>query len=66
MRRRICAVWRLVRSNSLAALENVALWHEQDISHSSMGQVIMPDQHNSGRLPVGSRHGPGEEPGGVP
>jgi adenylosuccinate lyase len=34
---------RLVRSNSLAALENVALWHERDISHSSAERVIIPD-----------------------
>ena len=34
---------RLVRSNSLAALENVALWHERDISHSSVERVIVPD-----------------------
>jgi len=34
---------RLVRSNSLAALENVALWHERDISHSSAERVIVPD-----------------------
>jgi adenylosuccinate lyase len=32
-----------VRSNSLAALENVALWHERDISHSSVERVIIPD-----------------------
>jgi len=34
---------RIVRSNSLAALENIALWHERDISHSSVERVIMPD-----------------------
>lgn len=34
---------RLVRSNSLAAMENQALWHERDISHSSVERVIMPD-----------------------
>jgi adenylosuccinate lyase len=34
---------RLVRSNSLAALENVVLWHERDISHSSVERVIIPD-----------------------
>jgi adenylosuccinate lyase len=34
---------RLVRSNALAALENVALWHERDISHSSVERVIIPD-----------------------
>lgn len=34
---------RIVRSNSLAAMENMALWHERDISHSSVERVIMPD-----------------------
>src|SRR5205823_5338830 len=34
---------RLVRGNALAALENVALWHERDISHSSVERVILPD-----------------------
>ena len=34
---------RLIRSNSLAAMENMALWHERDISHSSVERVIMPD-----------------------
>ena len=34
---------RVVRGNALAALENVPLWHERDISHSSVERVIMPD-----------------------
>ena len=34
---------RLIRSNSFAAMENMALWHERDISHSSVERVIMPD-----------------------
>jgi adenylosuccinate lyase len=34
---------RLVRANAHAALENVALWHERDISHSSVERVILPD-----------------------
>jgi adenylosuccinate lyase len=34
---------RLIRSNALAAMENMALWHERDISHSSVERVIMPD-----------------------
>ncbi len=34
---------RVVRANALAALENVALWHERDISHSSVERVIIPD-----------------------
>src|SRR5579864_5593282 len=39
----ICGLARLVRSNMLAAYENVALWHERDISHSSVERVILPD-----------------------
>jgi adenylosuccinate lyase len=39
----VCGLARLVRSNALAALENVALWHERDISHSSVERVILPD-----------------------
>ena len=39
----ICGLARVVRSNSLAAMENVALWHERDISHSSVERVILPD-----------------------
>ncbi len=40
---RLTGLARVVRSNSIAALENVALWHERDISHSSVERVIMPD-----------------------
>jgi adenylosuccinate lyase len=40
---RICGLARLVRTNALAALENVALWGERDISHSSVERVILPD-----------------------
>ena len=39
----ICGLARVVRANSLAALENIALWHERDISHSSVERVILPD-----------------------
>ena len=39
----ITGLARLVRTNALAALENVALWHERDISHSSVERVIVPD-----------------------
>ncbi len=39
----ISGLARVVRSNSQAALENVALWHERDISHSSVERVIFPD-----------------------
>ena len=39
----ICGLARVVRSNVLAAMEDVALWHERDISHSSVERVILPD-----------------------
>jgi adenylosuccinate lyase len=39
----LCGLARVVRGNSIAAMENVALWHERDISHSSVERVIMPD-----------------------
>jgi adenylosuccinate lyase len=39
----ICGLARLVRSNMMAAYENIALWHERDISHSSVERVILPD-----------------------
>jgi adenylosuccinate lyase len=39
----ICGLARVVRANAQAALENVALWHERDISHSSVERVILPD-----------------------
>jgi adenylosuccinate lyase len=40
---RICGLARIVRSASLVGLENVALWHERDISHSSAERVVLPD-----------------------
>src|SRR5947208_1442944 len=39
----VCGLARLVRANALAALEDVALWHERDISHSSVERGILPD-----------------------
>jgi len=39
----ICGLARVVRANAQAAFENVALWHERDISHSSVERVILPD-----------------------
>lgn len=39
----LCGLARVVRSNALAAMENVALWHERDISHSSVERIIAPD-----------------------
>jgi adenylosuccinate lyase len=40
---RICGLARLIRGYALASLENIALWHERDISHSSTERIIMPD-----------------------
>lgn len=40
---RVAGLARLLRSNAMAALENVALWHERDITHSSVERVILPD-----------------------
>jgi len=39
----ICGLARVVRSNVQAAFDNIALWHERDISHSSVERVILPD-----------------------
>src|SRR5215467_7640989 len=39
----LCGLARVVRANSLAAMEDVALWHERDISHSSVERIILPD-----------------------
>jgi len=40
---RICGMARIVRANSIVGLENIALWHERDISHSSAERVVLPD-----------------------
>ncbi len=40
---RICGMARTVRANALVGLENVALWHERDISHSSAERIVLPD-----------------------
>ena len=40
---RVCGLARLIRGNALASLENIALWHERDISHSSVERIILPD-----------------------
>jgi adenylosuccinate lyase len=39
----LCGLARVVRSNAFAAMENIALWHERDISHSSVERIIIPD-----------------------
>ncbi|MBI4371330.1 MAG: adenylosuccinate lyase [Elusimicrobia bacterium] len=41
----LCGLARLIRSHAAAVLENCALWHERDISHSSNERVILPDAH---------------------
>lgn len=43
---RICGLARVLRSNTVTAMENIALWHERDISHSSAERVIIPDSFN--------------------
>jgi adenylosuccinate lyase len=40
---RVCGLARVVRGNAVAAMENVALWHERDLTHSSAERVIIPD-----------------------
>ena len=40
---RICGLARLVRGYALTSMENIALWHERDISHSSTERIILPD-----------------------
>jgi len=40
---RVCGIARVIRAHSLVGLENVALWHERDISHSSAERVVLPD-----------------------
>ena len=56
----ITGLARLIRTNALAAVENVALWHERDISHSSVERVILPRQllrarsHGAAALPASS------------
>jgi adenylosuccinate lyase len=39
----LCGLARVLRSNAMAGIENVALWHERDISHSSVERIILPD-----------------------
>lgn len=44
---RICGMARTVRANAVVGLENVALWHERDISHSSAERIVLPDSSAS-------------------
>src|SRR5690242_20826249 len=39
----LCGLVRVIRGNAQAALESVALWHERDISHSSVERIVLPD-----------------------
>src|ERR1044072_3701747 len=41
--KQIAGLARILRSNAVAAMENVALWHERDISHSSVERIVFPD-----------------------
>ena len=43
MSERIAGLTRVIRGNAMAALENVALWHERDLTHSSVERIIIPD-----------------------
>src|ERR1043165_2198743 len=44
---RVCGMARTVRANSIVGLENVALWHERDISHSSAERIVLPDSSSA-------------------
>ena len=63
---RITGLARLLRTNHQASLENVALWHERDISHSSVERVILPDSTILLALPPRHRPVRGGGPGRVP
>ena len=52
---RITGLARVLRGNASAAVENVALWHERDISHSGAERVILPDSTDPARLPAAPR-----------
>ncbi len=47
MSERICGMARTIRANSIVGLENVALWHERDISHSSAERIVLPDSSSA-------------------
>ncbi|HEX8637069.1 MAG TPA: adenylosuccinate lyase [Pyrinomonadaceae bacterium] len=44
---RICGMARTVRANAIVGLENIALWHERDISHSSAERIVLPDSSSA-------------------
>lgn len=47
MSERICGMARTIRANAVVGLENVALWHERDISHSSAERIVLPDSSSA-------------------
>ena len=61
----ICGLARVVRSNALAGFENIALWHERDISHSSVERVILPDSTILDGLSAGQDDGPRSKAAGL-
>ena len=63
---RLCGLARLQRGYLSAGLEDVALWHERDISHSSVERVALPGRGHAGRLRAAQGHRPGLGPGGPP
>ncbi len=52
----ICGLARVVRGNVQPAFENIALWHERDISHSSVERIILPDTTTARGLHAGPNH----------
>jgi adenylosuccinate lyase len=49
---RICGLARVLRANALVGMENVALWHERDISHSSAERIVLPDSFTAAHYQV--------------
>ncbi len=62
---RLAGQARVIRGNMVAAFENVALWHERDISHSSVERVILPDSHHPSSLHVEEGDRPHRPPAGL-
>ena len=63
---RLCGLARLLRGYLGAGLEDVALWHERDISHSSVERVALPDAALLGLLRPAQGHRPGRRAGHPP
>ena len=53
---RISGLARVVRANAIVGFENVALWHERDISHSSAERVVLPDSFLAVDYDAGALH----------